>query len=216
MNNRKFFILLLFSVFLSFNSFSQEWELRKDSDGIKVFTRDVKGSSIQEFRGEVVAKSNLSTILSVIDNIADYPKWMYKCSYAERLKKVSESSGYSYSVLQQSWPVTDRDACTFYNVTQDSVTFVVTISIKGVSTYIPEKPDRVRMPKIKGSWQLIPVSKGVTKIVYQIHSEAGGEVPASLVNMFVTNTPYNNLLNLKKIVESPLYPKKVMEHVKEL
>jgi len=216
MNNRKFFTLLLFLVFFSFNAFSQEWELKKDSDGIKVFTRDIKGSPIQEFRGEVVAKSNLSTILSVIDNISDYPKWMYKCIYAERLKKISESSGYAYSVLQQSWPVTDRDACTFYTVTQDSITKVVTISIKGVSNYIPEKPDKVRMPSIKGSWRLIPVSKGVTKIVYQVHSDAGGEVPASLVNMFVTNTPYYNLLNLKKIVESPLYPKKVMENVKEL
>jgi hypothetical protein len=216
MSNRKFFILLLFSVFFSFNAFSQEWELKKESDGIKVYTRVVKGSPIQEFRGEVVAKSNLSTILSVIDNIPDYPKWMYKCSYAERLKKISESSGYAYSVLEQSWPVTDRDACTFYYVTQDSNTKVVTIFIKGVSNYIPEKPDKVRMPSIKGSWQLIPVSKGVTKIVYQIHSEAGGEVPAALVNMFVTNTPYYNLLNLKKIVESPLYPQKVMENVKEL
>ncbi|HNW70024.1 MAG TPA: START domain-containing protein [Bacteroidales bacterium] len=216
MNHRKFFILFLFSVLSSFNAFSQDWKLKKDSDGIKVYTRDVKGSSIQEFRGEVVAKSNLSTILYVIDNIADYPKWMYKCSYAERLKKINEASGYAYSVLDQSWPVTDRDACTFYYVTQDSNSLVVTINIKGVCNYIPEKPDRVRMPSIKGSWQLIPVSKGVTKIVYQIHSEAGGEVPAALVNMFVTNTPYYNLLNLKKIVESPLYPKKVMEHVKEL
>lgn len=216
MNKRYFFISLLFSVLVSVNAFSQEWELKKDCDGIKVYTRDVKGSPIEEFRGEVVAKSNLSTILSVIDNISDYPKWMYKCSYAERLKKISESSGYAYSVLQQSWPVTDRDACTFYYVTQDSISLVVTINIKGVSNYIPVKLDRVRMPNIKGCWQLIPISKGVTKIVYQLHSEAGGEVPAALVNMFVTNTPYYNLLNLKKIVESPLYPKKVMENVKEL
>ena len=216
MSTRKLFIPLFFLVFFGFNAFSQDWKLKKDSDGIKVYTRDVKGSSIQEFRGEVVAKSNLSTILYVIDNIADYPKWMYKCSYAERLKKINEASGYAYSVLDQSWPVTDRDACTFYYVTQDSNSLVVTINIKGVCNYIPEKPDRVRMPSIKGSWQLIPVSKGVTKIVYQIHSEAGGEVPAALVNMFVTNTPYYNLLNLKKIVESPLYSKKVMEHVKEL
>ena len=206
---------IFISVFFVLNSFSQEWTLKKESDGVKIYTRDVKGSSIQEFRGEVVAKSNLSTILSVIDNIADYPKWMYKCSYAERLKKINESSGYSYSVLDQSWPVTDRDACTFYSVTQDSITMVVTISIKGVSNYIPVKSDKVRMPSIKGFWQLIPLSKGVTKIVYQIHSEAGGEIPAAVVNMFVTDTPYYNLLNLKKIVESPLFHTTGMENVKE-
>lgn len=206
---------IFISVFFVLNSFSQEWTLKKESDGVKIYTRDVKGSSIQEFRGEVVAKSNLSTILSVIDNIADYPKWMYKCSYAERLKKINESSGYSYSVLDQSWPVTDRDACTFYSVTQDSITMVVTISIKGVSNYIPVKSDKVRMPSIKGFWQLIPLSKGVTKIVYQIHSEAGGDIPAAVVNMFVTDTPYYNLLNLKKIVESPLFHTTGMENVKE-
>jgi len=200
----------------AFEVCSQTWELRKEGEGVKVYTRKVNGSDIQEFKGEVIAKSNLSSILSVIDNVSDYPKWMYKCTYAERLLKKNESSGYTYSVLSQSWPVSDRDLCTFYNVSQDPETKVISIEIKCVRDYIPEKPGKVRIPKLKGSWQLIPLSKGVTKIVYQVHSESGGYIPSSVVNSFITDTPYYNLLNLKKIVESPLCPKKVMENVKEL
>ncbi len=210
--------LLSVSVFMLIGSFSysQDWKLEMDKDGVKVYTRPVKGSNIKEFRGEITVKSNMGSILAIIDSVPEYTRWMYKCSYAERLKKINRISGYVYSVLASPWPLTDRDMCTYYNVTQDTNTRIVTISIKGVKDYIPSKPDKVRIPSIKGYWQLIPVSKGITKVVYQVHSESGGSVPASIVNMYITDTPYYNLINLKKIVESPLLPKVYMKDVKEI
>ncbi len=215
MSNRKLFLFTL--LFLCFqHAFSQQWELKKESDGVKVYTRPVKGSGIREFKGEITVKSNLCNILSVIERISDYPKWMYKCSYAEQLKKNNESSGYIYTVLKQSWPVEDRDICSYYSVVQDSITKVITITMKGVKDYIPAKSDKVRVPSLNGLWQLIPVAKGVTKIIYQVHSESGGYVPEAIVNAFITDTPYYNLLNLKKIVESPLCPRSKIANLKEL
>jgi len=196
--------------------YCQSWDLKKDTDGVKVYTRAYKGSNIEEFKAEVTVHSNLSAVLTLIDKVSEYPKWMYKCTYAERLLKISESSGYTYSVLHESWPVTDRDVCSFYKVTQDPSTKTITVTITGAKDYIPEKDGRVRIPSINGCWLLIPLAKGVTKVVYQVHSESGGYVPATVVNLFITDMPYHSLLNLKKIVESPLYPQTVMEDVEEL
>jgi hypothetical protein len=216
MSIRKLFIPILVLVLISFNSISQKWVLKLDKDGIKVYTRTIEGSSVQEFKGEITVKSNLGNILAVIDSIPAYPNWMYKCSDAKRLKKTTRESGYIYSVLASPWPISDRDICTFYTVRQDTNTKIVTISMKGVKDYLPEKPDKVRVPSLKGSWQLIPIAKGVTKIVYQVHCESGGSVPAAIVNAYITDTPYYNLLNLKKIVESPISPKSGMKEIKEL
>jgi hypothetical protein len=216
MSRRKLFLPVLVLVLFSFYSFCQKWDLRKESEGIKVYTREIEGSNVQEFKGEVIAKSNMGSILAVIDSVSEYPKWMYECTYAERVKKINRESGYTYNVLKSPWPVSDRDVCTYYKVSQDTLTKVITISLKGVKDYVPLKTGIVRIPSLNGFWQLIPVAKGVTKIVYQVHCESGGYVPAAIVNLYITDTPYYNLLNLKNIVESPRCPKTFMTDVKEL
>jgi len=216
MSIRKQLLLTVSFIILSVNSFCQTWNLKVDKDDVKIYTRGIEGSNIQEFKGEVTVKSNMSGILELIDSVPEYPKWMKNCIESKRLKKISNASGYTYYVIHAPWPVSDRDACTFYNVTQDTTTKIITIAIKAVKDYLPEKSGRVRIPSLKGSWQLIPIAKNVTKIVYQVHCDIGGLVPAVIINAYITETPFSNLSSIKRIVESPLYPRTVRADVKEL
>ncbi|MEI8202374.1 MAG: hypothetical protein WCH34_05145 [Bacteroidota bacterium] len=216
MKQLSLFSFIFVLLFISFNSFSQDWNIKVDKEGIKIFTRTISTSSVQEVRGEITVKSNLGGILALIDSVSEYTKWMSNCIYSERLKRTSKSSGYTYYAIKTPWPVTDRDACTYYKVLQDSLTKVVTITVKGVKDYLPEHASRVRIPSLDASWQLIPIAKGLTKIVYQVHCETGGIVPAIIVNAFITDTPYKNLASLRSIVESRLYPRIVIDYVKEL
>ncbi len=216
MNCRKLFIFLFAALLFSAVSYGQKWDLKVDKDGIKVSTRTFEGSNVLEFRGEVTIKSNLSGILKLIDSVSAYPKWMHNCEYSQLIKRVGSSSGYTYYVVDAPWPVSDRDAYTFYKATQDTATKVITVSITGMKDYLPEKEGRIRIPKLIGSWQLTPVAKGVTKVVFQQHCDIGGYVPAVLVNAYITETPFINLQHMRSIVESPLYPKTVMKNVKEL
>jgi hypothetical protein len=213
---KKIVILSFIILLTALSSAAQTWELKVDQEGIKVYTRKIEGSNVVQFKGEATVKSNLGGILALIDSVPEYPRWMHNCGESRRIKKLSQSSGYSYYVIDAPWPVSDRDACVFYQVKQDPATKVVTISITGVKDYLPEADGRVRIPLVNASWQLIPVSRGVTKVVYQAHSEIGGYVPAAIVNAYITDTPYYNLLHLKTIVEAPAYPKIVFGYVKEM
>jgi hypothetical protein len=216
MNYRKLFLLAMIMVLICPVSFSQKWDLKKESEGVKVYTRSVSGSGVEEFKGEVTVKSNLGSILALIDSISEYPKWMYKCSSAYRIKRISQGSGYTYTVISSPWPVSDRDLCTYYNVKQDTLTKVITISLKGVKDYLPPKTGIVRIPGMDGFWQLVPLDKGVTKVIYQVHCESGGIIPAAIINAYITDTPYYVLLNLKNLVEAPNYPKTFVRNVKEM
>ncbi|MEI6122009.1 MAG: START domain-containing protein [Bacteroidota bacterium] len=216
MSIRKHFLLYSLFLLTCSTSYCQKWDLKKDQEGVKVYTRDFSGSNVQEFKGEVTVKSNLGGILKLIDSVSEYPKWMYKCSCAERLKKINQGSGYTYTVITSPWPISDQDLITYYNVTQDTNTKTVTISLVGVKDYLPAKSGKVRIPGMTGFWQLIPIAKGVTKVVYQVHCESGGILPADVVNAYITDTPYYVLLNLRALVESPQYPKFVVKNVKEL
>jgi hypothetical protein len=211
-----FFLPLVIVSLISFNSFSQKWNLRADKDGIKVYTRGIESSNFQEFKAEVIVKSNLSGVLMLLDSISEYPKWMKNCSFAERLKKISKGSGYSYYIIKAPWPVSDRDACVYFKMNQDTSTKIVTITLKGIKDFSPIKSGYVRVPSLNGFWQLTPLSKGITKVVYQVHCDIGGYIPAAIVNAYITEAPLYNLSNLKKIVESPLFPKAIWGNVKEL
>lgn len=201
---------------LSFSSFCQKWELKKDEGGVKVYTRHIEGSNILEFKGEVTVKSNMSAILTMLDSVSEYPKWMENCTKSEWIKRINKASGYSYYVIDAPWPISDRDACTYFKVVQDTHTLVITVSLKGVKNYIPEKSGRVRIPSLNGFWQLTPISKDQTKIVYQVHCDIGGSVPAVLVNAYITDTPFSNLTNIKNIVESTHCPKTIRKDIREL
>jgi hypothetical protein len=203
-------------IIISANLFGQKWNLKADQNGIKVYTRGIEGSNIQEFKAEVIIKSNLSGILMVLDSISEYPKWMKNCNFAERAKKINSLSGYSYYTIKAPWPVTDRDACVLYKMNQDTNSNVVTITLKGVKDFSPNKSGYVRVPSLTGFWQLTPLAKGITKVIYQVHCDVGGYIPAVIINAYITESPLYNLNNLKKIVESPLFPKTSWGKIKEL
>jgi len=74
-----------------FNASSgQKWDLKTDKDGVKVYTRGIEGSNFKEFKGEIIAKSNMASIIAIIDSVSAYPKWMMNCTYSKRVKKIIE------------------------------------------------------------------------------------------------------------------------------
>ncbi|NVO01455.1 MAG: START domain-containing protein [Bacteroidetes bacterium] len=195
-------------------SYAQAWELKENKNGVKVYTREVPGSDCDEFKGEVTVKTNLASLINIMDDFKNYPNWAYNCTYAEKVKKVSVSEGYAYSVLKTPWPVTDRDLVVHYVITQNPKTKVVTLKMDGVKGFVPDKGN-VRMTYLKGFYQFTPIKNGYVQIVYQVHSDPAGSVPTSVVNSFVEDTPFNTLLNLKNKVENPKFVKTYRKEIVE-
>jgi hypothetical protein len=69
--------------------------------------------------------------------------------------------------------------------------------------YLPLQQGFVRVSRVKGFWQLKPYEGGV-EVVYQVHSDPGGSVPAWLANSFVVDAPFNTLINLRKLAENSI------------
>lgn len=194
---------------------SQSWKVKEFKNGITVYTRSVAGSDVEEFKGETTVKTNLGSLLNILDDFKNYPNWVYNCSYAERVKKVSVFEGYAYNLIEMSWPVSNRDVVIHYVIKQDEQTKVVLLTLNAVNGFVPDKGN-VRMTNLKGFYQFTPKPNGYVHIIYQAHSDPGGYVPASVVNAFVCDAPYYTLLNLKKKVESPGFVKTYRKEIQEL
>lgn len=215
MKNKKY--LLFFAVFsLSFYPLiAQNWNLEFDKDGIKVYTRKLDWSKIKEFKGETIINTNLGSIVYVMDDVNNFTKWVYNCKEAYRVRKDNDFKGYIYTVIKTPWPVTNRDVVYQYVVSQNKTTKEVSLNVLAVSGMVPDKGN-VRMTYMKSSYLLTPLDKNRVKVVFQNHSDPAGDVPMSVLNMFITDTPYYTLLNLKRMIESPSFKKQYNDKILEL
>ncbi|MDD3877627.1 MAG: START domain-containing protein [Bacteroidales bacterium] len=194
---------------------SQPWTLNFERDDIKVYTRSVSNSKFKEFKGEMTVNSSLSALIGLLDDVSNQPNWLYNCIEARRLRTISRTEGVNYTVITAPWPVTNRDMAIHFKVTQDTNTKIVRIILTGQKDFLPEKEGIVRVPSMKGQWIFAPLSNGSIRVIYQVHSEAGGAIPASIANSIVENTPYNTLLKMKQEILKPKYKNMVIDEVIE-
>src|SRR5580765_4031483 len=103
--------LLIFFLFLFSRSISQstDWKLRKDEDGIKIYTRQTDGFSIDELRTESTVHASPSAVVAVIMDVDHYTDWIYSCTQSRILQKLSDTEQYQYQVNDLPYPVSDRD-----------------------------------------------------------------------------------------------------------
>ena len=210
-----FFFSIIYSTVFVFPKTVSAWELAKSGDGITVYTRGVEGSGFKEYKALARIKASLSSLVAIVEDIEVYPSWIHTCKEGKLLKKINEKETYNYTVNEAPWPVRDRDAVVHNKISQNPENRVVTIEIKGIPDYIPEKTGVQRVRKIDGFWRFTPLENGSVEVVYQVHSEPGGNLPSWLVNSIVVSQPYYTLVNMQKVVTQTKYRNAEYSFIKE-
>jgi ribosome-associated toxin RatA of RatAB toxin-antitoxin module len=212
-------LLFLFSVlcFIAFifPNMANAWDLAKKQNGITVYTRSVKGSNFKEYKAIAHIKASLSSLVAIVEDISAYPSWIHTCKEGKLLKRLNEKETYNYTINDAPWPVRDRDAAVHNKISQNPEDRVVTIEIKGIPDYIPEKTGLQRVKKIDGSWRFTPLGNDTVEVVYQVHSEPGGNLPSWLVNSVVVDQPFYTLVNMQKVIDRPKYRQATYKFIKE-
>lgn len=189
-------IVLLCTLLLIRNySFSQNlWELDKNKDGIKVYTRVEKGSDFKSFKAVMTINASPTDILKVLKNADKYSKW-YGFTKTAKLLKQEGDIQYNYVETIFPWPYVNRDMV--YRLSVETIhTGEIKISLKGISDYIPEIKGKVRMKKAEGFILLKP-SRHNTEIIYVFHSEPGDNIPTWLANNAIAELPFKTLEGLR-------------------
>ena len=87
---RIYFILIL--IFGCANSLfaSESWELEKDEDGIKVYTRMTDKSDVKEFKAVTTINADKIKIGNIITNVGNYISWYPDVSKSSVLKELNK------------------------------------------------------------------------------------------------------------------------------
>jgi hypothetical protein len=198
--------MYIFKIILSFFIFlisyeNSDWKLRKDENGIAVYTRTVASSTFDEFKAiALITGASLNQVLDIILDAGNYTRLIPDCTESRVLFQRGRYFDIHYLRMKSPWPVKDRDAIYQSETIITDNGKVAHISLSPMGDYIEEKKDLIRMYRGSGYWEVEELPGGTVKITYQFHGDPGGQIPAWLANSAIVSNPYKTLEKLKELL----------------
>jgi hypothetical protein len=179
------------------------WEPVKDTDGVRVFSRDVAGAGVREVKAETVVSAPPARVLAVLEDVEHYVDFMPYMMDARVLRRF-EGGHIEYQHIDPPF-VDERDYTLDMRITTEPDG---TIRRRWTEANL-EAPapvaGRVRVLVNRGSWTLAPLPGGMTGLTYYVHSDPGGSLPAWLANKANTTSIPDLLTAVRKRAVDPTW-----------
>lgn len=183
-----------------------EWELRRDRDGIQVYTADVEGSPHDAVRSvTVVSGVPLSAMVALIDDAEACPEWADRCAESYIVERVSEHEAYIYTHNDMPFPIRDRDVVAHMQWSQDPESLVVELNSRSVSGKLEEVDGRLRLTDVQVQWRFEPLDDGSVRVSNQAHVDPGSSLPGWVTNILLVDTPFETMRGFVSAVRAPEY-----------
>lgn len=194
-------LLLPILLIISFRTEAQKnWELAKEKDGIKVFTKKDETSKFKSIKVEATLTGTLEKLLKVLMDAGSNKDWVYNTHESYVIKRVGKYETVSYTETNVPWPGSNRDIPLHMQLIPDFKQNTLKVIAKGVPDAIPRKKGIVRIPFFNSWWDVKFDGKNKLNIVYFLEMDPGGSVPAWLVNMFIAKGPYETFSGLVRVM----------------
>jgi Polyketide cyclase / dehydrase and lipid transport len=179
-----------------------DWTLESDSDGITVYSRKPEDSSIREVLAESTILAPLARVLGAIEDYRNYPEFM---PYVEESAVWEESEGKIRLFLQLGFPppISDRYYTIVMHRPPDPLdAAAVFVLWDAARDDLPRKTGRgIEVTVNRGGWRLQPgAGAGETRVLYYVHTDPGGSLPAWAVNLANTVAVPKIIMRLKERV----------------
>jgi hypothetical protein len=196
------FVLFLLLLLNSFCLPAQESDcvLKKDKDGVKVYTCKSDTSKFRSLKAEfVIENTSIAELKEFLFTVPNYLNWQFDATEATMLKKINDHEMIYRVVIDAPWPVDNRELIVHFQVSlqeEDRATF----HINTVPSDLPLQEDLVRIPYSQANWDITRVNQSL-HATYRMKINPGGNVPAWLVNIAMADGPHESFRDLKKLIE---------------
>ncbi len=182
--------------------------LRMEKDWLKIYTCPVPTSDFLSFVGVATLDAPQHSVLSLLYDLEAAPEWVWKTREMKILQELSEGKArIVYQLVSAPWPLSDREIITESRGYRNPETSEIYIRMNAAPDFLPENDNYVRVPQLEGAWNILPLDENRCTVVFRLHLEPGGEIPAWLANIAVIDTPYHTLNNMREMVGREKYRK---------
>jgi len=193
-----FFLCLL----LAGSLVAQSWDLAREQDGVKVYTRQEAGKSLKAYKGTAIIRASAEKIFSLIEDVNHTDWWDKKINQIKVLQYEKNKRAQYYMVYNTPWPLINRDLCVDVTVNIDPVRSVYRISAVPLNGTFPEQEDRIRIKDYRQTWTVSPEGDSSAQLVLEGYLDPTGDIPVWLSNQLITQSPINAILEVKQRMEN--------------
>ncbi len=148
----------------------------------------------------VFEKTTIEEVQDVIFDVEAYNEWIDDCNNSELLDSKGKYDLIYHILLKVPFPFDKRDMIQQIQLVEETDSSLK-IALTNRSDFIEVNRGVVRMPAADGYWLLQSLENGDVSVVFEYFSDPGGGIPAWMVNMFIVQSPYRTLSNLRAMVE---------------
>jgi hypothetical protein len=193
--------LLIVLIGVSISSFAQEkWQLVKDQDGIRVYTRRLDNERYKEIKADFELKGSADQLIGILQNVSHQNEWSYGTKKAYLIRKKNKDTLIYYSEISLPWPLSNRDLVIELSFKRDTLNKMLHIQAKSIAGILAAKPNLVRVPFSLALWDVNILPNKLLRVQYTFSTNPGGALPAWLVNFAASIGPYNSFHKLKDII----------------
>ncbi|MDB5010964.1 MAG: hypothetical protein JWR67_3802 [Mucilaginibacter sp.] len=180
-----------------------KWEQKINENGIQIFTRKPLSGNLKELRVVCELACSKAQLIKTLQDINNYPNWVYSTKITNLLKVVSPQQIIYYSVSRLPWPLKDRDLIVELSIIPSTESNLFEIQAKSLPDFLPRNTNLIRVPYSSALWKVIIVNDHLLKVDYTFSVDPGGSIPVWLVNSTLAIGPYNSFLKLKERLKNP-------------
>ncbi len=180
------------------------WQSTGESNGIRLFSREVEGTSLVAVRGEGEVDAPPGKVAHVILDCTRTHEWVSRLEECKILRKNSETDYVTYNHFGTPFILKDRDFVANIHIDIDKPKKTLTLNFKSVVDPAMPETDYVRGNIVYSRYVLTEIDGGKrTHFEGEALVDPKGGVPKWIVNMFQKQWPLKTVLSLRKQVAKP-------------
>jgi hypothetical protein len=191
-----------------------EWSLKKDKDGIKVYTGKLADSKFNVIKVSCDMKGNLSSLASILLQPSLQPEWVIATKTSKLLKQLATNHIYYYNIASIPWPLSNRDMVIDLKIVQDSASRKMTVTANTIENILPAIKGLERIPYTHATWEVTPYGSNSIHVEYFLKINPGGGVPSWIVNMFIAKAPFESFNNLSHIIQEKRFQNQKFDFIR--
>ncbi len=176
------------------------WDLKRNKQGIQVYTRSVEGSKFKAVQAKMEIEATLTELTALILDTEACSDWADLCKEARVHEQLSPTEFYVYTYNNVPWPVSDRDALAHVKWSQDPESYAVSMQAKATDGILEKRKGAVRLTEANTGWTFTPVADGKVEVVMSAHVDPAGPTPAWLTNMLLVDSPFKTMKQMRKVI----------------
>jgi hypothetical protein len=155
---RKALFLMGFSIFIfPLTGKSQNWNLKIERDGIKIYNLTNDTSKFNELKVIADFDGTVKSIVETIISIDKQPNWVYGTKTAHIVSRISETEFHFYKEIRSPSPLNNRDLVAHLKVHEYTEKKAM-IKVSAKPNLIPEKKGLVRIAFSQETWIITSLS----------------------------------------------------------